>query len=161
MATRNHIGKTLYISPALPATHDTAGFEALTWTKVNGIQSLPQLGFEGANIDVADLQTGVTDGVKGAMSGVEATFACRKVSADAGQALVKTTAESPQGIGSIKIGRGSGADEALATGDPVQYAQGYFNGYKEMQGDTTTHEGFECTFRQNVGPAIEDVEPIP
>lgn len=158
MSTENHIGKTLYISAALPATNNAAGFEALSWTKVNGIQSLPQLGVSGANIDVPDLQTGFTAGVKGAMSGNEATFSCRKVDSDTGQALVQSTANSPQGLCSIKIVRGSGAAQAPVAGDPVQYAQGYLNGFLEIQGDVTTHEGFEVNFKQN-DFSVEDVEP--
>jgi len=159
MATKNNIGKTLYISAALPATNDAAGFEALTWTKVNGVQSLPQLGVSGANIDVPDLQTGFTAGVKGAMSGNESTAAFRKVASDTGQALALTTANSPEGLCSIKIGRGSDTDEALQTGDPVQYAQGYLNGYLEIQGDTTTHEGFTVSFKQN-DFTVDATEPV-
>lgn len=149
MATKNNIGKTLYISAALPATNDAAGFEALSWTQVKGVQSLPQLGVSGANIDVADLQTGFTAGVKGAMSGNESTATFRKVSGDTGQALAETTSNSPEGLCSIKIVRGSGASQAPETGDPVQYAQGYLNSFLEIQGDTTTHEGFSVTFKQN------------
>ncbi len=149
MSTQNQIGKTLFISAALPATNDAAGFDALTFTKVEGAQSLPQLGVSGANIDVPDLQTGFTAGVKGAMSGNESTASFRKVAADTGQALVETTANGAQGLASIKIGRGSGVAEALVVGDPIQYAQGYVNGYLEVQGDVTTHEGFEVSFKQN------------
>lgn len=149
MATKNNIGKTLYISAALPATNDATGFAALTWTKVNGVQSLPQLGVAGANIDVPDLQTGFTSGVKGAMSGNESTATFRKVLSDTGQALAKTTANSAEGICSVKIVRGTAANQAPQTGDLVQYAQGYLNSYLEIQGDTSTHEGFSTAFKQN------------
>lgn len=149
MATQNNIGKTLYISAALPATNDATGFEALSWTQVKGVQSLPQLGVSGANIDVPDLQTGFTAGVKGAMSGNESTATFRKVAGDTGQALAETTANSPQGLCSVKIVRGSGANQAPEAGDPVQYAQGYLNSFLEIQGDTTTHEGFSVSFKQN------------
>lgn len=158
MATKNNIGKTLYISAALPATNDATGFEALTWTKVNGVQSLPQLGVSGANIDVPDLQTGFTAGVKGAMSGNESTVSFRRVDSDTGQALAETTANSAEGVCSIKIVRGSGTAQAPVTNDPVQYAQGYLNSYLEIQGDTTTHEGFTVTFKQN-GLTIDDTQP--
>ena len=158
MATQNNIGKTLYISAALPATNDDTGFEALTWTKVNGVQSLPQLGVSGANIDVPDLQTGFTAGVKGAMSGNESSCAFRTVASDTGQALVETTANSPNGDVSVKIVDGSGTNQAPVSGDPVQYAQGYFNSYLENQGDTTTHEGFSVSFKQN-DFTVDDTEP--
>lgn len=163
MATKNHIGKSLYISAALPATNTasvTTGFGSLSWTQVAGIQSLPQLGVTGANIDVPDLLTGFTAGVKGAMSGNESTITARKVDSDTGQALVKTTADSAQGLVSVKIVRGSGTAGAPQTGDPVQYAQGYLNGYMEIQGDTTTHEGFQVNFKQN-DFTVESTQPAP
>lgn len=152
MGTKNNIGKTIYISAALPGTNTatgTTGFNSLTFTQIGGVQSLPQLGVTGSNIDVPDLATGFTSGVKGAMSGNESTMSFRKVDSNTGQALAETTANSAEGVCSIKIGRGSGTNGALQAGDPIQYAQGYLNGYLEIQGDTTTYEGFTVTFKQN------------
>jgi len=161
MATKNNIGKTIYICDELPDTNTagtTTGFGGLTFTQVAGIQVLPQLGVTGSNIDVPDLQTGFTAGVKGAMSGNESTASFRKVDSDTGQTLIETIANSAEGLCSIKIGRGSGVDGALETGDPVQYAQGYLNAFLEIQGDTTTHEGFSVTFKQN-DFTVDSTEP--
>jgi hypothetical protein len=152
MTTKNNIGKTIYISAALPGVNTavgTTGFNSLTFTQIGGVQSLPQLGVTGANIDVPDLATGFTSGVKGAMSGNESTMTFRMLTSDAGQALVESTANSAEGKCSLKIVRGSGVSGAPVLGDPVQYAQGYLNGFLETQGDTTTHEGFTVTFKQN------------
>lgn len=149
MATRTNIGKSLFVSAALPATNNAAGFEALTWTEVEGVQSLPQLGFTHAIIDIPDLKSGVTQAVKGSGSGSDAQMSFRMVTGDAGQALLKTASDSPTGAMSIKIGTGTGADNALTTGDAVQYAQGFVHSYLEIQGDSTTHEGFTANFRQN------------
>lgn len=159
--TGSHIGKTIYVATAAPATNDAAGFEALTWVKVNGVQTLPQLGTSHANIDVPDLQTGFTTGLKGAASGNDSTATFRDVASDTGQANVLTLAIAggDGGVGSIKIVKGSGADEAPATGDPVEYAQGYFHSYMKIQGDTTTHEGFSVNFKQNAD-TIEATEPV-
>lgn len=158
MATRNHIGKTVYISAALPATNDKAGFEALNWTQVKGVQQLPQLGFQHATIDVDDLTSGITTGVKGMGSGVDTSMAFRNVDSDTGQALAKTTADSATGVCSVKIGTGSGAAGALVASDPVQYAQGFLHSYAENQGDGSTFEGFTVGFRQNA-VTVDDVEP--
>ena len=158
MATQNNIGKTLYIADELPTTNDKTGFEALSWVQVKGVQVLPQLGVTGANIDVPDLQSGFTAGVKGAMSGNESTATFRRVDNDPGQEDVEEIANSPEGLCSIKIVRGSGTNQAPMPGDPVQYAQGYMNAYLEIQGDTTTHEGFTVTFKQN-DFTVNDVEP--
>lgn len=156
MATRTNIGKSLYVSAALPATNNAAGFEALAWTEVEGVQSLPQLGFTHAIIDIPDLKSGRTEAAKGSGSGTDASMSFRMVDADAGQALLKTASDSPTGVMSIKIGTGSGTANALATGDPVQYAQGFVHSYLEIQGDSTTHEGFTASFRQNDLTIIDD-----
>lgn len=151
--TRNHIGKTLYVAQALPATNDSTGFEALTWVQVKGLQVLPQLGVSHADIEVPDLSTGFTSTLKGAATGVESTMAFRTVAADAGQVDVKEQAVDAQGEMSIKIVTGSGTDTgdgpAPVSGDAVQYAQGICKNYQEIQGDTTNYEGFSVAFRQN------------
>lgn len=156
--TKNHIGKTIYFASALPATNDDTGFEALTWVKVSGIQQLPQLGVTHAMIDVPDLQTGLTTGVKGAATGQDTQMSFRRVASDTGQGNIETAALSAEGLGSLKIVRGSGTAQAPATGDPVQYAQGIVHSYMEIQGDGTTHEGFMVSFRQN-GLTVDAVNP--
>ncbi|WP_425070642.1 hypothetical protein [Sagittula sp. S175] len=156
MATKNHIGKTLYVAQALPATNNAAGFEALTWVQVKGIQTLPVLGVTHATIDVPDLATGFTIAVKGAASGQDTPFTFRDLGTgtlDAGQADAIEQANDAQGLMSVKIVTGSGTDSgdgpAPVTGDPVEYAQGFAHSYVPNTGDTSGHEGGSVTFRQN------------
>jgi hypothetical protein len=160
--TNNHIGKTLYVAQALPATNDDTGFEALTWVQVKGLQVLPQLAITHGDIEVPDLATGFTTGLKGAATGVTSTMSFRKVASDAGQIDVKEQAEDGAGQMSIKIVTGSGTDSgdgpAPVEGDPVQYAQGICKDYQEIQGDSTTHEGFSVSFRQNAF-TVDATEP--
>ncbi len=156
--TGSNIGKTIYIATAAPATNDTTGFEALSWTKINGVQTLPQFGVSHSNIDVPDLQTGVTSGLKGAASGNDTTMTFRDVASDTGQGSVLTESEDAAGIVSLKIGKGSGAAQALQTGDAVEYAQGYLHGYTKIEGTDTTHEGFSVNFKQN-DFAVTGTEP--
>lgn len=158
MATRTNIGKSLYVADELPATNDKAGFEELSWTEVKGLQSAPQLGFSYENIDIPDLKSGRTRGAKGAGSGQDSQMAFRQVDSDAGQDLIETASNSPTGEMSVKIGTGSGTDNALEAGDPVQYAQGYVHSYLPVQADTTTSEGFTANFKQN-DLTVNDVEP--
>lgn len=160
MSTGSHIGKTIYVAEALPATNDAAGFQALTWVKVNGVQTLPQLGVTHSDIPVPDLQTGFTAGIKGAGTGNDSTMTFRKVASDAGQEDVRNRANAggTGGAASIKIVKGSGTDQAPATGDPVQYAQGYLHSYLEIQGDDSSHEGFSVNFRQNA-LTVDATEP--
>lgn len=159
--TGSHIGKTVWLVAAVPATNDASGFEALAFTvQVKGYQSGLSLGVSHANIDVPDVQTGFTEGLKGAATGDESTLVFRAVASDAGQALAKTLANSPNGLCSIKIGKGSGSDQALETGDPVQYAHGYLSDYKYLEATNTSHEGFSVKFKQN-GFTVDATQPAP
>lgn len=157
--SRSHIGKTLWVAMAAPATNDASGFAALTWVKVNGVQVLPQLGITHSNIDVPDLEAGFTSGVKGAGSGNDSTASFRLVASDTGQTNIRNLAnEKGGGIGSIRITRGTGAGGAPATGNELQYATGYFHGYLENQGDDSSHEGFSVNFKQN-GATVDATFP--
>lgn len=160
--TTNHIGATLWVSEAAPATNDTAGFEALTWVQVKGIQTLPVLGVSHSGIDVPDLATGFTSSVKGAAAGRDSTFTYRNIDADPGQEDVEGLAVDDNGVGAVKIGYGSGtvgADgPALETGDEVIYAQGYFHSYEPNQGSDSSFRGATVSFRQN-DFTVEGTEP--
>lgn len=160
--TRSHIGKTIYVAQALPATNDDTGFEALAWVQAKGVQSLPQLGVSHSGIDVPDLATGFTESIKGAATGVESQMSFRMIAADAGQIDIKEQSDDIGGVMSVKIVTGSGVDSgdgpAPVSGDAVKYAQGYVHSYQENQGDTTTHEGFTVTFRQNA-LTVDATEP--
>lgn len=157
MSTKNFIGETMYVSPALPVTNDAAGFRALTWTKAAGLQQQPQLGVSHANIDVEDLETGFTAGVKGAGTGNTSSMAFRDpglAAPDPGQAIIRAASDGAEGILSIMIVRGSGPNRAPAAGDPVEFAQGYAHSYLKNQGNVTNHKGFTAGFKQNA-PTVE------
>lgn len=154
----NNIGWTLYVAEAAPASNTAAGFEALTWVKANGIQSVGSLAITHALIDIPDLQTGFTTAVKGAAAGTDVPLVFRTVASDAGQADIKGLAEAKSGVGSIKLVKGSGANEAPATGDPVVYAQGVFHSYAENPRDTNSYDGFSAQFHTNA-VAIIATEP--
>jgi hypothetical protein len=158
--SKSNIGKTIYVAEALPATNNEAGFDALTWVKVNGLVSVGSLGVSHSNIDVPDLQTGFTTGVKGAGTGNDVSIVFRTVASDAGQEDVRNLANAggAAAVGSIKIVRGTGASQAPAVGDAVQYAQGYFHTYTENEASDTSYEGFTVQFKQNAATvdALED-----
>lgn len=156
--SKANIGKTLYVAEALPATNDAAGFAALTWVKVNGVQSIGGIGVSHSGIDVPDLQTGFTTQVKGAAAGTDSTMTFRNIAADAGQLDVKGLAANKAGLGSIKIVTGSGTNEAPVTGDPVRYAQGFFHSFIPNEDSPTTFDGWTVTFRNNA-VAVDATEP--
>lgn len=156
--TDNAIGTSIYIATAAPATNDAAGFEALTWVQVNGLIQGFQFGVSHAMIDIPDLLTGFTTAVKGAATGTDSTAQFRAVASDTGQGTVRTQAHDNDGIVSIKMGVGSGTAGALASGDPVIYAQGVLHSYVPNQPTTTSYDGFSVNFRTNA-IAIIDEEP--
>ncbi|AHD02950.1 hypothetical protein [Leisingera methylohalidivorans] len=160
--TQNHLGKTIFVAKALPATNDSAGFEALTWVQAKGLITLPQLGTSHSMIDIPDLSTGFTTAVKGAGQGVDTTMTFRKVDGDTGQADLIGQAIDNDGILSVKIVNGTGTDTghgpAPVTGDAVEYAQGIAHSYQPNQGDNSSHEGFQAGFRQNA-LTVEATQP--
>lgn len=160
MATRNHLGKSLFFSAAHPATNDAAGFEALSWTELEYGQSYPQFGITHANIDVEDIKSGFTQGIKGAASGTDSQGACRIDSSalTTNQATFKGICDSDNGLISFKIGSGSGTDKALVTGDVVTYAAGYVHSYTPEQPTASSSEGFTYSFKQNAAD-ITATEP--
>lgn len=155
-----HLLKAIFVTAGVPATNDAAGFEALSWTRVEHPVTGPSFGLTHANIDIPNLETGFTEGAKGAGSGQDSTMSFANVTGDAGQALLKTLAEAggASGYGSIKIARILVAEGDPATGAAVQYATGYFHSYTENAADTTSYEGFSANFKQNA-PAINATEP--
>lgn len=159
MAIRNYIGSTLYASAALPATNDAAGFAALTWTKVEKNTTLPTFGFTHSLITAAPLESGITEKVKGMGAGQASDVACELVDADAGQAILRTAARDNEGNMSFKVGFGTGAENALVTGDEVVYAQGITHSYREVEGNGTTSRGFLITFDQTL-VEVNATQPI-
>jgi hypothetical protein len=162
MTTANQIGLTLYGVAGVPATNNTAGFEALTFVQLKGAQMLPLFGVTHANIDVSDLGTGFTSGVKGAGTGNDSTFTYHGSGADTGVATAIVAANSQAGLYSFKIVRGSGTDSgdgpAPVAGDVVSYAQGYCHTFALNPKDDTSFEGGTIGFKQNE-ITVDSVEP--
>ena len=147
----NYIRDILYVATALPATNNAAGFNALTWVKVNGPSVLPKFGMSHNVIEVPDLETGIKTGEKGMASGVEATISVREIASDTGQTTLRTQALDSAGIASLKIVRKpSGASNAPATGDKVEYAQGFLHTYEPNENSGESYTGFTVSFRQNL-----------
>ena len=155
--TKTHLGKQVFAATGIPATNDDTGFEALTWVRVNGFVGGFQLGFAANNVDVPDIAGGITLGAKGMRSGNDSTASFRNVASDAGQANVKGYANDASSAHSVKI-ISAGVNVAAATGDAVQYAQGYFHSFLENEIEEGGYEGFSVNFKQNAA-AVNGTEP--
>jgi hypothetical protein len=143
-----YITSTVYVSPALPATFDKAGYEALTWTKVAHPISVPIPGIETAMIDVPNLETGFTKASKGSSTGRVSTMAHANVPADTGQANLRTyAAETYVDEISVKV-------LYPASSNKVAYMSGLASNYLENEGTAETHQGFTASFRQNYAAVI-------
>lgn len=144
----NYIGSVVSVSPGVPATFTKAGYEALTWTVVNGLQTAPIPGMETATIDVPDLTTGITKREKGASIGRETEMAFRDVNGDAGQAAVKNYAAPDYGQEvSVRIVLPDGTNNHV-------YMTGIMYSYMMNEGTTESYRGFTVTFAQNYEEVI-------
>lgn len=153
--TKPNIGRSVYFSAGLPATNDEAGFEALTFTKVEHAVSAPQFGVTHNNIDAPDLESGFTVGLKGAGSGTDSQMSFRIVGGAlaTGQAALKALADAVGGGEvSLMIGRGTGSGGALTTGDKVVFCQGYVHSYQKNPITVDSYEGFTVNFKANAAP---------
>lgn len=153
----DNTGAQYFYAEAQPATHDTTGFEALTWVRVNGYTGGHQFGREGSFGEVMDVSTGEMIGYKSSKSGVESEAAFYNVDGDTGQAALRAFSETCQGAGSIKIGYGACDGETLSTGDVVKYATAVFaEGPDNEVGEE--NQGFKVKTRQ-VGKTVTGTEP--
>lgn len=151
-----HIGASLYVATSLPATNDTAGFEALSWVKLDGPVQYPQFGTTHADVQVPNAETGFDKMGKGAASGQATSFACQISDGENGHSEVKALADGRPGEGSLKIAYGDAG--TVEAGDDVEYAAGVFKDFVRNQGDSTTHRGFTSGFTQN-DFTVEGTEP--
>lgn len=124
---RTHKGKQVWLASGRPATNDAAGFEGLTWVRLNGYTGGLQLKMDGSSAEVEDLALGVTLSGRGMDSGVASEITFRRIASDDGQTLVGTITATCSGAASVKV-ISAACGSAPATGDPVEYAQGYLMG---------------------------------
>jgi len=92
MVSTTSAGTTIGISAAVPASHDPAGFAALTFTTISGIESIPAFG---ATVAVNSFQplNGPQDKHKGPVNYGSLQLPYAHDKADAGQTLLRTSAE--------------------------------------------------------------------
>ena len=135
------IGTAVAIATGAPATNDKAGYEDLTWVVINGILEAPTFATTHADIDVPDLVTGFTTGLKGAETGVASSLVWRTIPADAGQAAVIAAA----------VARASYSLRTIEPGGTVyKYAHGIIKDYEPNKPTVSSFDGGQVMFRPNV-----------
>lgn len=100
MGSSTAAGTTLAISAAKPATEDAAGYAALTYTTIGGIEKIGAIGAIAAKVEFKPL-SGAVEKHKGSKDYGSLQPSLAHDDADAGQTLVRTAADDD----TSKIGR--------------------------------------------------------
>jgi hypothetical protein len=87
MAKQTSLGAVYAISAAEPATYDSVGFAALTWTDVEGVTNIGDFGPTFEDVTDQPLKTGITEHRKGGADYGEFAPVMSYDQADAGQTL--------------------------------------------------------------------------
>jgi len=136
----NDIGTTLAIATGVPATFDEAGYEAMTWVNIAGLQTVGEVGDEHQTIEVPDLTLGRVRTIKGAAVGTTIAIALREVLLDAGQAAAQAAAKGAGGEFSFRIGEPGGTE---------QYVSGVCMSWKRTERSTGSYAGFTFSVTTN------------
>lgn len=133
MGSTTAAGTALAISAALPATHTEAGFAALTFTEIGGIEKLGSFGHTNAETEFTPLK-GAVETHKGAPNYGSLQPSLAHDEEDAGQTLLRTACEPENNAlyafkvilatGGIRyiIGRGFGYPEAIEGANTILMA---------------------------------------
>lgn len=87
-------GTKLYVSASAPATYNSAGFGALSWTEVGEITDFGEWGKESNLVTHNPVGSRQTVKRKGSYNNGAATLAMARVISDAGQVLIAAAADS-------------------------------------------------------------------
>jgi hypothetical protein len=149
----NLIGAKLAIATGRPATLDSTGYAALSWTEAaSGTVSIGAIGDTNETITVPDLTTGRNTTIKGAVTGDTVNIALSRQRAAGGalttaQAAFQAAAQAMGGEYSIRV------VEAGASG-PTHYFTGAVMNWKQTEMTTTSYAGFSFDVAINTTPVV-------
>ena len=101
-------GTTLALSAGKPATFDVAGFAALTYTEIGGLDKLGTFGAKPGKVEFQPLK-GVKQKYKGPVDSGALGPSMAHDEADAGQNLLRIAADDQQGVYSSRVTYPDGA----------------------------------------------------
>ena len=107
MALTEGIGGFLSVSAAAPATFDSSGYAALTWTEVGEASEVPEFGAAYSAVTFTPLKTGIVNKFHGELNYGSITIPLGYDSADAGQIILLAALASKDEI-SFKETRSDG-----------------------------------------------------
>ncbi|WP_157057550.1 hypothetical protein [Loktanella sp. 3ANDIMAR09] len=98
MAITEGIGGFLSASAAAPATYDSTGYAALTWSDVTQASEIPEFGPEHSPVTFTPLKTGIVDKFHGELNYGSFTVPGALDADDAGQGILKAALASKDEI---------------------------------------------------------------
>ena len=138
MPAISYIGTVVAVSVATPATEDTSGFGALTYTTVGQMITFGETGDEAEDITIP-LLAGRTLHVNGAKNGGSRAFAYQYEVADAGQVILRAQNNSNVTV-SVKITDPDGK---------IEYFHGRVANIKRTERTSSAYKGEAGEFRVN------------
>ena len=145
MADTNAIsssGTILSVSATLPATEDAAGYEALTFTAVGEVTTIPEIGRNSDLITHTPVADRKTYKLKGNYNDGALGLEMGRATDDAGQAILVTARDSDDPIAfSITYNDDPGGTGSSPT---IQYFQGLVMSYTTNTGDGNQVLGATC-----------------
>lgn len=83
------VGTRVYVSAGEPATYDTTGFNALSYTEVGKIESIGEYGGSAEVSSFTPLNDGIVDKLKGSIDYGSAALSIGRLTGDVGQGILK------------------------------------------------------------------------
>lgn len=139
MADISNVGVAVAVVAATPATIDSTGFAALSWTATVGELSMwGAIGDTSASIDIPRI-SGRTTHVNGAVDGGSIAFAFQYEVADAGQVILRANANGATTI-SVRVTHSDGK---------ITYSHGKVANLVYNEITPTTNKGMKGVFLVN------------
>jgi len=113
-------GTRLYVSASLPATYNSAGFGALSWTEVGEITDFGEWGKEYSVVNHNPVGTRQTIKRKGSYNNGALTLSMARATTDAGQTILIAASDSDNSY-SFKVAFQGGATGQFFTGVVPKY----------------------------------------
>lgn len=105
-------GSKIYISATLPTTNNKTGYDALTWIKIGKVSNIGEYGSTYETVNFTDIESRVTEQLKGNMSLGNLPLTLGSLPADAGQVKLLEALSSDNNY-AFKVDRKDGVIDAF------------------------------------------------
>lgn len=133
------LGTELKVSAAKPATEDQTGYDALTWTEIGGVISIPERGDAVEDVSEPTLKDGRVEHFNGAKDGGVLEIPIKHIEGDAGQAI-------------LIAGAGSNTVHSIQEIDidgTATFYHGRIQSLRRREGTPNTYKGYILQFAVN------------